>query len=102
MARRPGTWDIHVSHHSATGGAAWLGGDARLAGPGPGADEALLAGSDDAVLQEQKHGEALLSDLLAHQRLQQWDLMDSRAQGCAQHLGWVQAAGRVRVRARGG
>lgn len=28
MARRPGTWDIHVSHHSATGGAAWLGGDA--------------------------------------------------------------------------
>jgi hypothetical protein len=28
MARRPGTWDIHISHHSATGGAAWLGGDA--------------------------------------------------------------------------
>lgn len=28
MARRPGTWDIHVSHHSAAGGAAWLGGDA--------------------------------------------------------------------------
>lgn len=64
----------------------------RLARPGPGADEALLAGGDDAVLQEEEDREPLLGDLLAHQRLEQRHLVDARAQRRAQHLGRVQPA----------
>ena len=64
----------------------------RLARPGPGADEALLAGGDDAVLQEEEDREPLLGDLLAYQWLQQRYLVDARAKRGAQHLGGVQPA----------
>lgn len=63
----------------------------RLAWPGPGADEALLAGGDDAVLQEQQHRQPLLGNLLTHEGLQQWHLVDTWAQCGAQHFGRVQA-----------
>ena len=68
--------------------------------PSPGTDDAILAGGDEAILTEDERRQPLMGDFLTNERLQHWNLVQSRASLCANQPERISAA-RHKRRIRG-